>query len=139
MKLRLTVLIILLSLISGCSGDTEEKYYCDFTDRYQDFEKSTIEVTLTHKGENLLYETNVQRFWFFESTSEYGRDFLTRNFQEIDDGCYKVTVQVLDDRVEITTDIDYANLTPDYQDLFENMDGNVLLEDAVSSWSLMAA
>jgi hypothetical protein len=131
MKNRIFILFLTVVILSGCSTNETMKYVCDYSEYYSDFEKSLIEVELTYKEEILLYETNIQKFYFFTSASEYSKEFLTRSFMEFDDGCYKVEVEILDDRAEIKTIIDYENLSADYKALYENADGKVLIGESI--------
>lgn len=131
MKNKIFVLFLIVIMLSGCSTKETVKYVCDFSEYYSDFDKSLIEVELTYKEERLLYETNIQKFYFFTSASEYSKEFLTRGFVEFDDGCYKVDVEILDDRAEIKTVIDYENLSDDYKALFENAEDKVLIGESI--------
>jgi len=131
MKTKILIFVLIVFVLSGCNSNKTVNYVCDFSDNYPDFSKSIIEIELTYKDENLLYETNIQKFYFFDSSSEYTKEFLTRNYESFDDGCYKVDVEVMDDRLEIKTVVDYENLSTDYLDIFTNIDGKVLIGDSI--------
>lgn len=132
MKTKLITLILLILTMSGCgSSNQTSKYVCDYSQYFSDYEKAEIEVNITYKEDILLYETNIQRFYFFDSTSSYQKEYLTKDVYVFDDGCFKVEMNVYDEYYEIVTTIDYTNLNDDYAPIFENTDGNVYVQESI--------
>jgi len=125
--------LLLLIILTGCKSETKTSYLCDYTKANLGFKSVILEIELYSKDNILLAEKSTHTYTYFDHTSSYMRDYLSKDFQVSDSQGIKTSLVKNDKELIITYEIDYQAIHEDDNSFLYDESDSITLQAAIDN------